>query len=117
VTGVDAGVVSLRLDGQTRAAAEGNWAIGGLRGGRAGSPQKRGFEANLLGKATYDQKRQRFLTFELVAVGSRWGATQFNVRRDDLGPAPMGVFLTLAGEGPSERVAPAFFREVYRWNR
>jgi hypothetical protein len=116
VTGVERGVVSLRLEGETRAAAEGNWSVGGLRS-RAGTPQKRGFEARLLGKATYDVKREKFLTFELVAVGTRWGATQFNVRRDDMGPAPMGVLFTLAGDSPSERVAPAFFGEVYGWNR
>jgi hypothetical protein len=117
VTGVDRGVVSLRLAGRTRAAAEGTWSVGGLRGGRTRTPQKRGFDAALLGKATYDLKRGRFLTFELLAVGSRWGATRFNVRRDDPGPAPMGVLFSLAGDSPSERVAPAFFREAYGWAR
>jgi hypothetical protein len=117
VKAVDGDVVSLRLDGATRAAAEGTWPVGGLRGGRNATPQKRGYEAALLGKATYDVKAERFLTFELVAVGTRWGATQFNVRRDDPGPAPMGVLFTLAGDGPWERVAPAFFNEVYGWGR
>jgi hypothetical protein len=117
VVGVERGVVSLRLQGLTRTAAEGTWSIGGLRDRRARAPQKRGFDADLLGKATYDLKQERFLTFELVAVGSRWGATQFNVRRDDLGPAPMGVLFTLAGDSPAERVAPAFFREAYGWAR
>jgi hypothetical protein len=117
VTAVDAGIVSLRLEGETRAAAEGTWSVSGQRGGRNLTPQKRGFEARLLGKATYDVKQERFLTFELVAVGMRWGATQFNVRRDDLGPAPMGVLFTLAGATPSERVAPASFNEVYGWHR
>jgi hypothetical protein len=116
VEAVDGGVVSLRLEGETRAAAEGNWPVGGRRGGRDATPQKRGYEAKLLGKATYDATKERFLTFELVAVGTRWGATQFNVRRDDPGPAPMGVLFALAGDGPWERVAPAFFNEVYRWN-
>jgi hypothetical protein len=117
VTGADAGIVSLRLEGETRAAAEGAWAVAGLRGGRNLTPQKRGYEARLLGKATYDVKQERFLTFELVAVGMRWGATQFNVRRDDLGPAPMGVLFVLAGTSPSERVAPAFFNSAYGWDR
>ena len=43
---------------------------------------------------------------DLVAAGPRWGATQFNGRYDDEGPAGMGVLFTLA---PSEdRVAPAY---------
>jgi hypothetical protein len=91
--------------------------VSGSRGARTVTPQKRGYEARLLGRATYDVAKERFLTFELVAVGTRWGGTQFNVRRDDLDPAPMGVLFTLAGDSPWERVAPAFFNEVYGWNR
>jgi hypothetical protein len=101
VTAVDGDVVSLRLEGETRTSAEG--------------AEKHGFEARLLGKATYDGKKERFLTFELVAVGTRWGGTRFNFRRDDLGQGPMGVLFTLAGDRPEERVAPAFhYHRVYR---
>jgi hypothetical protein len=99
VTAVRDGVVSLRLEGETHA-AEGT---------------RHGLETRLLGKATWDERKERFLTFELLAVGSRWGATQFNVRRGDLGPAPMGVLFTLAGDSPAERVAPAFhYHRSYR---
>ena len=35
---------------------------------------------------------------------------------NDPGPAPMGFLFTLAGDGPSERVAPAFFN-AYGWAR
>jgi hypothetical protein len=116
VEAVDGDVVTLRLEGETRTAAEGVWHVGGLRS-RQATPQKRGFEANLLGRAAYDMKTERFQTFELVAVGTRWGATQFNVRQDDMDPAPIGVLFTLAGDSPWERVAPAFFSEVYGWRR
>jgi hypothetical protein len=115
VTAVNGDLVSLRLEGETRAAAEGTWSVSGQRGRRNITPQKRGFETRLLGQATYDVKQERFRSFELVAVGTRWGGTQFNVRRDDLAPAPMGVLFTLAGANPWERVAPAFFRDVYAW--
>lgn len=88
VTAVDGGVVSLRLVGATRAAAEGNWSVGGRRGGRDAGPRKRGYEAKLLGKATYDAVGGRFLTFELVAVGTRWGghAVQRAPGRPGAGP-------------------------------
>ncbi len=115
VLAVDGSVVSLRLEGQTRAAAEGTWSVRGLRDTRA-TPQKRGFEARLLGNATYDVTKERFLTFELVVVGTRWGGTQFNGRSDDMDPAPLGVLFTLAGNRPGEQVAPAFFR-AYAWRR
>jgi hypothetical protein len=98
-TAESGGVVALRLEGQTRAAED----------------TRRGFETRLLGKASCDAKTGRFLTFELVAVGTRWGATQFNFRRGDLDPAPLGILFTLAGDGPGERVAPAFYyHRAYR---
>jgi hypothetical protein len=101
VTAVDGNVVSLRIEGEMLTADEG--------------ARKHGFDTRLLGKATYDVTKERFLTFEMIAVGTRWGGTQFNFRRGDLGEAPMGVLFTLAGDSPSERVAPAFhYHRVYR---
>jgi hypothetical protein len=116
VTAVTGNVVALRLEGQTRSSAEGSWPVRGYRDARRPGQQKRGFEARLLGKATYDVKKERFLAFEMVAVGERWGATQFNVRSGDLGPAPMGVVFTLAADSPGCRIAPAFF-EAYGWGK
>lgn len=101
VTAVDGDVVSLRLEGETRTAME-----------RRG---EHGLEMRLLGKATFDQAKGRFLTFELVAVGSRWGATQLNGRRGDTDAAPIGILFTLSAASPCDRVAPAFNRHaVYR---
>jgi hypothetical protein len=116
VTAVNGDVVSLRLEGDARIAAEGKWPVRGYRDSRNPAAQKRGFEGRLLGKATYDVKQERFLTFEMVAVGMRHGATQFNGRSNDQGPAPMGYLFTLAGDSPSERIAPAFFY-AYGWAR
>jgi hypothetical protein len=101
VTAVDGNVVSLRLEGETRTAMEGR--------------REHGLDLRLLGNATFDLARGRFLAFELVAVGSRWGSTRLNGRRGDTDPAPIGILLTLAGNSPCERVAPAFSRHaVYR---
>ncbi len=96
VTAVDGDVVSLRIEGQTRTAREGR--------------REHGLEMRLLGKATFDLAQGRFRTFELVAVGSRWGGTQLNGRRGDADAAPIGILFTLAPDGPCERVAPAFIR-------
>jgi hypothetical protein len=69
----------------------------------------------LLGKATFDLAKGRFLTFELVAVGSRWSGTQLNDRRGDTDAVPIGILFTLAADSPCESVAPAFNRHpVYR---
>ena len=73
-----------------------------------------GFDGNLWGEATWDEGRGAFSVFELVAVGQRWGASQYNNREDDLGPQPMGVALTLAGDTPSERTPPHCLRA---WRR
>jgi len=50
-----------------------------------------------------------------VALGSRWGATQYNGRRSDTNAAPIGIVMTLAEDTPCQRIAPAFFyHDVYR---
>jgi hypothetical protein len=115
VVGLAGSVVSLRLTGETRTEADGMWSIRGYRDMNNPSAQKRGFETQLLGNARYDLQQERFVAFEMVALGSRWGATQYNGRGNDLGPAPMGVAFTLAGDRPAEHVAPAFLR-AYGWN-
>jgi len=69
----------------------------------------------LLGKATFDLAKGRFLTFEPMALASRWGGTQLNGRRGDTDAAPIGMLFTRAADSPCERVAPAFNRHpVYR---
>jgi hypothetical protein len=94
VTAVSGDVVTLRLEGETRAVIEGQ--------------RQHGLDMQLLGKATFDLAKGRFLTFDLVAIGSRWGGTRYNGRRRDTDPAPMGILFNLADDTPCERVAPAF---------
>jgi hypothetical protein len=101
VTAVAGDVVTLRLEGETRTSME--------------DRREHGLDMRLLGKATFDLAKGRFLTFELVAVGSRWGATQLNGRRWDTDEAPIGILFTLAADSPCEHIAPAFFRHpLYR---
>lgn len=102
VIAVDGDVATLRYEGETRTSASGTWAVGQ----EPASKQTRGFDAKLLGKATYNMKEGKFTSFALVVLGTRWGGTVYNVRTDDLAPAPMGITLTLAGSTPAERVAP-----------
>lgn len=106
--------LELELAGRTRAVARGRWPIANFSDHEAPHEQERGFACELLGRATFDPAAQRFTRFELVAVGTRWGGAQFNVRHDDLAEAPIGASLTLAEAGPSERVAPAAIWD-YGW--
>ena len=114
VTALDADTIKLHLEGEARLSNEGVWSIAGFRDMETPTPQKRGFEPKLLGRATYDRKKQRFAAFEMLAVGMRWGATQYNGRTRDPGPAPMAVAFTLAGNSAAERVPPAYLY-AYGW--
>lgn len=92
--------VSLRFEGETRAATT--------------TPQVQGYAPNLLGRAEYDLKAERFTRFELVAAGDRWGTGNCNQRNDETAPAPMGVVFRLAGDAPADRLPPAFVSH-YGW--
>src|SRR5439155_1402045 len=83
-------LVTLRLEGAVKIVARGLWRTEGLKDVPA-TEQTRGFDAKLLGRATWDEKAARFTAFELVAAGSRWGATLYNGRADDLRPARRGT--------------------------
>src|SRR5271170_5918604 len=78
VTAVDGDVVSLRLEGWTKAVQKGDWSIRGFDDMNRPSDQERGLEMKLLGSARFDRKQRRFVGFEVVAVGTRWGGTQYN---------------------------------------
>ena len=60
---------------------------------------KRGFDAHLHGRAVYDTKQEKFLAFELVAVGMRKGMAGHNVRAGEP-QAPMGVAFLIEGQKP-----------------
>jgi hypothetical protein len=113
-------LVSLAYKGRTRTSevhdgkhVEGKWSA---KGPGIPEPQTRGVDARLEGRAVYDLKAERFVSFELVAVSERWGGNAYNGRLDerDFGPAPMGIVLELASEGATERVPPLYFRS-YGW--
>jgi len=106
--------LSLRFEGRTRAAESGVAAVQG--GERTTLKEERGFEARLLGRGSYDLTEERFVSFELLALGKRWGATVCNMRVGDLDTSRMGVLLTLAGPGKAERLPPAFVSH-YGWKR
>lgn len=114
VISVKGAKVEVRFDGLAKANREGKWPIAGDRDSGNPTEQKRGYELTLGGVATYDTAKGRFTAFSLVAAGTRWGATQYNGRRDDLGPAPIGYLFELASGEPHDRVPPSEFG-AYGW--
>lgn len=92
---VDGKSTHLQISGSTKAERQGRW--------------KSGMECQLLGRAVYDGKR--FTQFEMVALGTRWGETQYNARSGQE-TSRLGIALVLDDKAP--RVAPAN-HWVYGW--
>ncbi len=113
-TVVDAsgGRLKLELRGATETEKSGTWQVRGFAD--QPKPQRITMKLELIGRAEVDLAKSRFTAFEMAASGTRSGATQFNVRADDMGEGPIGFFIELTGDDPAERVAPDYFG-AYGW--
>lgn len=111
ITGIEGSRIRLVLNGTIRLQHEATWI-------RPEDGDERryetGYDATLFGEATWDDERGAFVALDLVATGYRRGANQYNNRDDDLGPAPMGIGFTLAGDAPADRTPPHLLRA---WKR
>ena len=103
--------VRVKISGSTEVIADGPWLMGDTHWKPPGE-YPRGMGACLLGYATFDLQKGKFTQFRLIALGTRWGSTQNNARRNDAGPAPIGFLFTLGATRNVDRVAPAFI-DVY----
>ena len=97
--------VELSLRGRTRVEQSGRWLV---TDGQEAAEQTRGVWTELEGRATWDAAARRFVGFQLLAVGERWGGTRYNQRGDDLAATRIGFAFVLAEEG-HPRVAPTFW--------
>jgi hypothetical protein len=111
ITAVTGDQVQLNLSGAVRLELDVHW-VRPEDGEERHYPS--GYDCTLQGEATWDEQRGVFTAFDLVAVGQRWGANQYNNRDDDLGPAPLGITFALAGDAPSDRTPPHCLRT---WRR
>lgn len=115
VTKTAKSLVTVELTGESRATTTGTWPESGKYDSLSSSnPNARGVRTRMHGTAVFDRKAKRFVSFELVAVGSRWGRTRYNFRQDDLDETPIGFVIRLDAEDPGNRVAPAEFG-AYGW--
>ena len=74
----------------------------------------------ILGRAVYDTASERFVAFDMLAVGETWRAPW---RAADAAPSsenrqviPLGIGFSLAADTPSARIPPGFV-ELYGWDR
>lgn len=105
VVEVDGQRVRVRLAGKTDVLQKGKWVVAD---GGAPTEHERGVRTELRGRAVWNAADGRFESFELLAIGERWGATQYNGRPADLAPAPIGFAFVMA-QKDHPRVAPAFW--------
>ncbi len=99
VIDVENDLVTVRFQGESRAVMK--------------APFEQGYAPKLLGRAKFNRKQNKFVSFELIAVGERWGTGNCNQRHDPA-PAPMGIILRLAGNAEADRLPPAFVAH-YGW--
>jgi hypothetical protein len=106
VVKVEGDVLSLRIEGATRAVEP---PLVDARGSGHPDEKERGFDAKLLGYATVNIQQSKFVSFALLAIGPRWGGRGYwhSMRKDDLEPQPMGVaFRILPPSEPVESAVP-----------
>ena len=90
-------VLRIEFAGQTRSESSRDW--------NRKSPH--GIETDVRGSARFDLATGRYLEFELLAIGERWGRTRYNGRRWELERSPVGfVFQMVTPKTP--HVVPAF---------
>jgi hypothetical protein len=114
VVGVSNETVEVVFRGKSRTEAVGKWAVAGYRDMNSPTEQRLYIELELYGRAKFSTSTERFTSFEMAALGTRYGATQYNGRTDDIGPAPIGYALVKASNTSAERVAPAHYY-AYGW--
>ena len=107
--------IDLYLEGTVRNAAEPNYNINPFTRQKADMP--RGVELELRGYLNYNRSAKKFDRFDATASGLRWGASTYNARFDDLGPAPIGFALELAADSnidrtPPQAIAANYFQSV-----
>ena len=103
--------VTLRLEGTVRNEASPSMSINPFSHQKVDMP--RGIELQLIGDLTYNRRAKTFEKFDAIAVGNRWGATTYNSRFDDLGPAPIGFAFELASDSAFDRTPPQAIRSRY----
>ncbi len=113
VVAIEGDRVVLTIEGRTRTVSDGVWKLGENLWKQFPN-RPRGVEARLAGGAVFDRTTERFVSFQLVALGESWGGSGLNGRRGAEPDArqPLAWRFTRAGDLPADRVPPAFI-DIY----
>jgi hypothetical protein len=105
-------LVRLRLEGHIRLVAPPSNEVNPYS--KKAIDKERGIDARLLGYLTYDRKKEAFGQVRMIAVGPRWGASVYNGRANDPGPAPIGFAFEIARDDRAvDRTPPMALRSDY----
>ena len=99
--------VRIKIRGHSKSVAKGEWLLG-KNDWTPTYPLDHSMKTEMLGKATFDLSLNRFMEFEMVAIGKRYGKTQNNSRNNSPDSSYIGFLFTLAENRASEKIAPAF---------
>ncbi len=100
---------TLLFRGRTRAVADDTWRLDQDSIWKPSKVIAHGMECEFTGLAVYDIHKRKFNTFDLIAVGRRWGHTVNNGRWRDPAPGRVAFHFGLAPDMP--RIAPTFLSE------
>jgi hypothetical protein len=103
---VEATTVRISLYGSARLTQGASDAVNPFTGFKV--DMGRGVDVQIAGRLAYDTDRGVFTRFDVVAAGSRWGATTYNFRAKDLGPEPIGFAFELLPPTPENMTPPKF---------
>ncbi len=112
ITKIEGSEISFRIEGETLTDTDGTWRMRDIEF-RPNRRRPHGLRAKITGQATFDRDQAAFTDFEMLALGTRWGRTQYNGRRRAQNAAPIGITFELAPETPAGRVGPAFVGPEY----
>ena len=102
VTTVKDGIAELRFEGEADLQSDNQYS-------------NRKYSPKMLGRASYDTKVQKFVTFELLAVGTHTlGDRGEDPRAPGPRSMPLGVLFTLNGTNGNDEVVPHYYRQ-YDW--
>ena len=107
IIGIDEQIINIEITGSSEAIAKGPW----LLGENDWTPPHdldHKIKTNLLGKASYDIKKESFLKFEILAIGHWFGKTENNGRKFGPDSGRIGILYNIADKSQSSRIAPAF---------
>ena len=106
VESVEGSAVGISLSGSAKLTQGASDAVNPFTGFKV--DMGRGVDVQIVGRLAYDTDRSAFTRFDVVATGSRWGATTYNFRAKDLGPEPIGFAFELLPTTPANLTPPKF---------